>query len=143
MDKDQLRAQFEQALENFEEGSGNLFLYSLLKFDFEYDEENKVVRIEAPITEMMYNPIGYIHGGIITYIADTAMGHLCGAFADRPGVSLELKTQFFRSAKTGSLKAEAYFVKQGKQVQFVECTIHDDQQKLLAKTTATFYSIGE
>jgi uncharacterized protein (TIGR00369 family) len=143
MDKTKLREQFEHALNTHEQGTGQLFLYSLLNFDFEYDEEQKVVRIQAPISEMMYNPMGYIHGGIISYIADTAMGHLCAAFADRPGVSLELKTQFLRTAKTGSLHAEASFLKAGNQIQFVECTIKDDQHRLLAKVTGTFYSIGE
>ncbi|QOY35018.1 PaaI family thioesterase [Anaerobacillus isosaccharinicus] len=143
MDKEKLREQFEHALNTHQEGTGQLFLYSLLNFTFDYDEEHEVVRIEAPISEMMYNPIGYIHGGIITYMADTAMGHLCAAFAYRPGVSLELKTQFLRAAKTGTLKAEAFFVKKGKQVQFVECDIKDDKDQLLAKTTATFYSLPE
>ncbi len=143
MDKEKLRNQFELALENFQEGAGNLFLYSFLNFEFEYDEEKQVVRITAPISEVMYNPIGYIHGGIITYLADTAMGHLCAVFADRPGVSLELKTQFMRTAKSGNLHAEAYFMKNGKQVQFVECTVKDDKDQLLAKVTGTFFSVGE
>ncbi|RXI95544.1 PaaI family thioesterase [Anaerobacillus alkaliphilus] len=143
MDKDKLRRQFEHALENHQEGTGQLFLYSFLNFEFEYDEDQQVVRITAPISEVMYNPIGFIHGGMITYLADTAMGHLCAAFADRPGVSLELKTQFMRSAKAGTLHAEAYFIKKGKQVQFVECTIKDDKNELMAKITGTFFSIGE
>ncbi len=143
MDKEKIRSQFEHALETHKEGTGQLFMYSFLNFDFEYDQENEVVRIEAPISEMMFNPIGFIHGGMITYIADTAMGHLCAAFAERPGVSLELKTQFFRSAKAGSIKAEASFVKKGNKVQFVECVLEDDQQRLLAKATATFYSLEE
>ncbi|OIJ12911.1 thioesterase [Anaerobacillus arseniciselenatis] len=143
MDKEKLRKQFEHALETHQEGTGELFMYSLLNFDFEYDEENEVVRIEAPISELMFNPIGFIHGGMITYIADTAMGHLCAAFAERPGVSLELKTQFFRTAKSGKIFAEASFLKKGRKAQFVECLLKDDQERLLAKATATFLSIEE
>lgn len=141
MDKEKLQQQFQNALETIEEGTGQIFLYSLLNFQFEYDEQNQVVRIEAPITEIMFNPIGLIHGGIITYIADTAMGHLCAAFAENPGVTLELKTQFFRSAKAGTIKAEASFVKKGNKVQFIECVIEDDNKRLLAKATATMFAI--
>lgn len=143
MDKEKLRERFEKALETHEDGTGNLFLYSLLDFTFEYDEKREVVGIEVPISKIMYNPIGYIHGGIFTYIADTAMGHLCAAFADHPGVSLELKTQFIKSAKVGSLYAEAYFLKKGRKIQFLECVIKDGQKRVLSKTTATFYSIDQ
>lgn len=140
MDKEKLREQFEKALDTHEDHSGNLFFYSLLDFSFEYNEEREVVSIEVPISNIMYNPIGFIHGGIFTYIADTAMGHLCAAFADQPGVSLELKTQFLKTAKTGTLFAEAYFLKKGKKIQFLECVIKDEQERILTKTTATFYS---
>jgi uncharacterized protein (TIGR00369 family) len=141
MDKQKMREQFEQALNDHEDGTPQLFLYSMLDFSFEYNEENEEVKITAPISEIMYNPVGYIHGGIITYMADTAMGHLCSAFQDRPSVSLELKTQFFRSAKTGKLEAKAYFIKKGKQVQFAECVIHNEEGRLLSKVTGTFYTI--
>ncbi|WNF38732.1 PaaI family thioesterase [Bacillaceae bacterium IKA-2] len=143
MDKEKLRLQFEKALETHEDGTGNLFFYSLLDFTFDYHTDREVVSIEVPISSLMYNPIGFIHGGIFTYIADTAMGHLCAAFADQPGVSLELKTQFLKTAKTGTLFAEAYFLKKGKNIQFIECVIKDEQKQVLTKTTATFYSIHQ
>lgn len=141
LDKKKLQQKFDQAVEDHNDGSGNLFLYSLLDFSFDYDEEKEQVKIHTPISELMYNPVKFIHGGIISYIADTAMGHLCAAFSEGPSVSLELKTQFFRTAKTGELTAVAYFLKKGSQVQFAECTIHDDKGRLLSKVTGTFYSI--
>lgn len=141
INEEKLKEQFEHALHTHEEGTGQLFLYSFFDFSFQYDEKAEIVHIEMPISEIMYNPIGFLHGGILTYIADTAMGHLCAAFADQPGVSLELKTQFYRSVKTGVVKAKAYFVKKGKKVQFIECILEDDQERLLGKVTSTFYSI--
>ena len=141
LDEQQTMDKFKQALRDHEDGTPQLFMYSLLDFSFEYDEQNEYVTVKAPISDLMYNAIGYIHGGIITYIADTAMGHLCAAFGDYPSVSLELKTQFFRTAKTGELITKAYFLKKGKKVQFVECTIQDDQGRLLSKVTGTFHSI--
>lgn len=140
MDNKLMTERFEQALKDHADGTPQLFLYSLMDFSFDYNEAEKVVTLEVPVTEMMFNPVGYIHGGIITYMADTAMGHLCAAFNEKPSVSLELKTQFFRTAKKGSLAARAYFIKQGKRIQFVECTIHDDESRLLSKVTGTFYS---
>lgn len=141
MDEQQMTKRFKQALQDHEDGTPQLFMYSLMDFSFEYDEEIEVVTLKAPISEVMYNPVGFIHGGIITYMADTVMGHLCAAFGGQPSVSLELKTQFFRTTKTGELIAKAYFIKKGKQVQFVECTIEDDKERLLSKVTGTFYTI--
>jgi len=141
MDEQLMSERFKQALRDHEDGTPQLFMYSLLDFSFEYGEEKEMVTVKAPISEIMYNPVGYIHGGIITYMADTAMGHLCAAFGDQPSVSLELKTQFFRTTKTGQLIAKAYYIKKGKQVQFVECTVEDDKERLLSKVTGTFYTV--
>ncbi|WP_096188203.1 PaaI family thioesterase [Evansella halocellulosilytica] len=141
MDEKLLRDRFEKAMNVHEDGTGQQFLYSLFDFDISYFEEEEKVRIQAPVNPIMFNPVGFIHGGILTYIADTAMGHLCAAFADNPGVSLELKTQFFRSANEGTLIAEAYFLKKGKNVQFVECELSDHHNRMLGKVTATFYSL--
>ncbi|MGJ9383585.1 PaaI family thioesterase [Salipaludibacillus sp. CF4.18] len=141
MDELKTQEKANQAIKDHNDASGNLFLYSLFDFSFDYDEKKEQLSLHTPISELMYNPVKFIHGGIISYIADTAMGHLCAAFTDRPSVSLELKTQFFRTATSGSLTALAYFLKKGSNVQFVECTIHDDKDRLLSKVTGTFYSI--
>ncbi|PTL38959.1 PaaI family thioesterase [Alkalicoccus saliphilus] len=132
-----------EALKAHKDGTPEVFLYSLFDFSFEYDEEKEEVRLEAPVSELMYNPVGFIHGGIITYMADTAMGHLCAAFNEKPSVSLELKTQFLRTEKSGSLHAAAYFLKKGRGVQYVECTIHNDENVLLSKISGTFYTLPE
>ena len=143
MEENKLRELFEQGLQDLDDGSGKLFLYSLLDLDIQYDEDNEKVHISAPITNIMFNQMGIIHGGIITYIADTAMGHLVAAFAENPAVSLELKTQFFRTTNEGSFHAHASFLKKGRNVHFVECDLKDDRDRLLGKVTATFYSVNE
>ncbi|SDY45503.1 uncharacterized domain 1-containing protein [Evansella caseinilytica] len=143
MDENKFRKSFEKALKIHQDGTGQLFLYSLLDFQIDYDEEEEKVFIRVPVTEIMFNPVGFLHGGMLTYIADTAMGHLCAAFAERPGVSLELKTQFFRTTRKGEITAMAYFLKKGKQIQFVECVLVDDRERELGKVTATFYSLAE
>lgn len=143
MKKDDWINKVNQAVETHHDGTSNVFLYSLFDFSFDYLEETEEVHLEAPVTELMYNPVGFIHGGVITYIADTAMGHLCAAFNERPSVSLELKTQFLSTAKSGTLKARAYFLKKGKGVQFVECTIHSDNGTLMSKISGTFYTLPD
>ncbi|MFA9557230.1 PaaI family thioesterase [Evansella sp. AB-rgal1] len=143
MDEQVLRDNFERALKVHNDGTGQLFLDSLMNFDFQYLEEAEKVKITVPVTDIMFNPVGFIHGGIYSYIADTAMGHLCAAFGEKPSVTLELKTQFFRTTREGEIHATAYFLKKGRNVQFVECLLEDEKGKLLGKVTATFYSMGE
>ncbi|WP_417891412.1 PaaI family thioesterase [Bacillus alkalicola] len=143
LDEKMIRDNFERALSKHEEGTGQLFMYSLLDLDITYDEEGEKVNISAPVSDIMFNPIGFLHGGILMYIADTAMGHLCAAFSERPGVTLEVKTQFFRTTRKGTIHATAYFVKKGKSIQFVECLLVDDRGRDLGKVTATFYSLTE
>lgn len=143
MDEQKLRDKFEEAIKVHNDGTGQLFLYSLLDFDIQYDEQKETVSITVPVSEIMFNPIGFIHGGLITYIADTAMGHLCAAFADSPCVSLELKTQFLNTAREGQVHAKASFLKKGRSVQFAECVLEDNKGKMLAKVSGTFYSINK
>ncbi|SDO29838.1 PaaI family thioesterase [Alkalicoccus daliensis] len=143
MNSEELVKKAERAAEVHNDGSPNVFLYSLFDFSFDYLEETEEVILKVPVSDLMYNPVGFIHGGVVGYIADTAMGHLCAAFNERPSVSLELKTQFLNTAKSGTLEAKAYFLKKGKNVQYVECTIHSEDKKLLSKISGTFYTLPD
>lgn len=143
MDREAWLKRADKAITAHEEGTPQLFLYELLGFEFTYDEEAETVSITAPVTEITFNPVGFIHGGILHYLADTAMGHLCAAFLQAPAVSLELKTQYFSSAKDGHMHAVASFKKQGKTIQFITCSVSDDQGRLLSETTGTFYRLPQ
>ena len=85
------------------------------------------------------NPMGTLHGGILCDIADAAMGM---AFASTlaPGESLttvELKINFFRPVWQGQLRAEGRVVQRGRTTGYVECTITDEQNRLVAKAAST------
>lgn len=143
MDRQEWMERAGKAVDAHEEGTPQLFLYELMGFSFTYDEDKEVVRIKAPVSDIMFNPVGFIHGGILHYLADTAMGHLCAAFLQAPAVSLELKTQYFATVKEGHLHAEARFKKKGKTVQFIVCDIKDDDGRVLSETTGTFYKVPQ
>ncbi|CAM3943582.1 PaaI family thioesterase [Alkalicoccus chagannorensis] len=143
MTEEELQKKTAAALEAHRDGGPDVFLYSLFDFAFDYDTEQERVHLHVPVTEMMLNPIGFIHGGLIAYIADSALGHLCAAFTETPSVSLELKTQFLRSKKSGTLRAEASFLKKGKNIQFTECSIYDEEDNLMSVITGTFYALDQ
>lgn len=85
------------------------------------------------------NPMGTLHGGILCDIADAAMGM---AFASTLGpdesfTTVELKINFFRPVWEAQLKAEAWVVRRGRNLGYVECEITDDNGKLVAKAAST------
>jgi uncharacterized protein (TIGR00369 family) len=85
------------------------------------------------------NPMGTLHGGILCDIADAAMGI---AFASTLGqdesfTTVELKINFFRPVWQAQLKAEGTVVRRGHTIGYVECTITDEQNRLVAKAAST------
>ncbi|HEY6293359.1 MAG TPA: PaaI family thioesterase [Terriglobia bacterium] len=85
------------------------------------------------------NPMGTLHGGILCDLADAAMGM---AFASTLSpretfTTLELKINFLRPVWTARLRAEAKVVHRGKTVGYVECTVTDERDRLVAKAVST------
>lgn len=139
MDKIKLLEKVNDAVEKAELSPEQLFLFRLLEFDFSYDDEEKTCKVTCPVTETMLNPIGTVHGGIYTYLADTAIGHLNFRYKEDPYVSLEFKTSFFKTTQDGKLIATARYVKDGYNVQFAECVIENEKGEKMCTTTGTFY----
>ena len=85
------------------------------------------------------NPMGTVHGGVLCDIADAAMGMAYAASLEE-GESftmLELKINFLRPVWAGRLIATGRIVKDGQTVGLVECDIHDDQDRLVARASST------
>jgi uncharacterized protein (TIGR00369 family) len=86
-----------------------------------------------------HNAMGTVHGGIMCDLADVAMGV---AFAStlKDGESfttLELHANYFHSVREGKLAATAGVLRRGGGVGYVECEIHDDAGRLIAKMAST------
>ncbi|MCW2996124.1 MAG: hypothetical protein JWQ18_3619, partial [Conexibacter sp.] len=113
----------------------------LLGFDIERVDEGNVVFAMDPI-EAHQNPLGTIHGGIITTLLDSAMG--CAVHTTIPAggmyTTLELKVNFLRPAFAGGarLLAEGTVLNRGSTAVLVEATITDaDSGKKIAHGTST------
>ena len=85
------------------------------------------------------NPMGTLHGGILCDIADAAMGLAFASTlaADETFTTVELKINFFRPVWTAQLRAEGAVVQRGRTVGYVECTISDEENRLIAKAAST------
>ena len=86
------------------------------------------------------NPYGFVHGGAIATLIDTAMGAAV-AFADDKDsapVTIELKVTYLEPGKPGELVAEAAVRKRGKRITVVEAeVIQDGEHVALALGTFT------
>ncbi len=85
------------------------------------------------------NPMGTLHGGILCDIADAAMGM---AFASTLApeeffTTVELKINFFRPVWQAQLRAQGMVVRRGQTIGYVECSITDEQNRLVAKAAST------
>src|ERR1700733_11229606 len=85
------------------------------------------------------NPMGTLHGGILCDIANAAMGIAFASTlaADESFTTVELKINFFRPVWQAQLKAEGTVVRRGHTIGYVECTITDDENRLVAKAAST------
>jgi len=91
--------------------------------------------------EEHYNPLGTVHGGIVTTVLDTAMG--CAVQSElEAGVAyptIELKTSFVRpvTLAAGRLRAEGRLLHGGSRIMTAEARLADPVGKLYAHATST------
>src|SRR5438128_5802593 len=85
------------------------------------------------------NPMGTLHGGVLCDLADAAMGMAYASSLDEGETftTLELKINFLKPVWTGRLVATGRVVKGGHTVGLVECDVHDDKDRLVARASST------
>lgn len=90
------------------------------------------------------NPMGRVHGGVISALADAAMGTAYGrVLLDEEDFStIELKVNFMRPVKTGTIIARARIVQRGLRIGFLDCEIRDTAERLVATATSTCMTIS-
>jgi uncharacterized protein (TIGR00369 family) len=94
---------------------------------------------EMEVSERHHNPLGTVHGGVYCDLADAAMGWAYAAtLAEGESfTTIELKVNFLRAVRQGTLAAEAKVVKAGSTLGYVECEVQDEQGRLVAKAAST------
>jgi uncharacterized protein (TIGR00369 family) len=85
------------------------------------------------------NPMGTLHGGVLCDVADAAMGIAYASnLADGESfTTLELKINFLRSFRSGTLTATARVVKAGRTIGLTECDVTDADGRLIARAMST------
>ncbi len=101
-------------------------------------EEGHVV-LEFEASEKHHQPNGVVQGGVLTAIADAAMG-MAGMTVQEIGwanTTIELKINFVRPVIRGRVKAEARVVRAGRTVIFLEATVLNAEGKVAAVASSS------
>jgi uncharacterized protein (TIGR00369 family) len=80
-------------------------------------------------------PNGYLHAAAVVGLADTACGYGCILGLPEGGIgftTIELKTNFVRTANAGTITCEATLVHGGRTTQIWDATVRDEQERTLA-----------
>jgi uncharacterized protein (TIGR00369 family) len=101
-------------------------------------EEGRVV-LEFEASEKHHQPNGVVQGGVLTAIADAAMG-MAGMTVQEIGwanTTIELKINFIRPVIRGQVQAEGRVIKAGKTVIFLESTVLNAEGKVAAVASSS------
>jgi uncharacterized protein (TIGR00369 family) len=114
--------------------AGTGYLPGLLGIEF-LDVEDGVVRAQLALRQDHFAPNGYVHAATLVALADTAAGYGCLLNLPEGGTgftTIELKTNFLRSATEGTITCEARLVHGGKTTQLWDATVSDPEGRQMA-----------
>ncbi|WP_084759789.1 PaaI family thioesterase [Nocardia mangyaensis] len=90
---------------------------------------------ELPVREALLAPNGYLHAATVVALADTVCG--VGARLALPAeasgfTTLELKTNYLGTARSGTVTVDAALVHGGRRTQVWDATVRDDAGRAIA-----------
>jgi uncharacterized protein (TIGR00369 family) len=88
---------------------------------------------------------GIVQGGVITQIADAAMGMSLATLQEDGlwNTTIELKINFIRPVVSGRLRAIGRVVEMKQTLMFSEADVLDDQDRLVARASSTCLAVPE
>lgn len=107
-----------------------------------YDTDEDVYVHQMLVTDELKNRYKILHGGVTTTFIDTAMGSTVfqAVGKDRRSVTLDLHVSFLKPGLEGWLTAKTQVIKQGRTIIVMETKVKDEQEKLIARASGTFFS---
>ena len=114
--------------------AGADFLPGLIGIEFDASEP-EAVRARLPLRKALFAPNGYLHAGAVVTLADTACGYGCILSLPEGATgftTIELKTNFLRSAQEGTIECTARLVHSGRTTQLWDATVTDPEGRTMA-----------
>jgi acyl-CoA thioesterase len=97
-------------------------------------------KVMMPFRKEFTNPRGFIHGGVISSLADTAAAiALATKYGDKTYFTAKLDMEFKSAIEDGEIFAEARIIKRKGKFFFSRIEIKDGREKLLATGSAVYF----
>ena len=124
--------------------AGSRYLPGLLGIEV-YEVSDGSARARLELAERHQAPNGYLHAGTVVTLADSACGY--GCILNLPEgatgfTTIELKTNFLRSAREGTIECEAELVHGGRTTQIWDATVTDAEGRRMALFRCTQLILG-
>jgi uncharacterized protein (TIGR00369 family) len=116
----------------------------LLGAELEAFEQGKAV-LSLNVRDELKQQHGFIHGGVVSYLADNALTYAGGSVLG-DSVTSEYKINYLRPAVGEKLTARASVVSAGKRQAVCQCevvAITDDDERIVAVAQGTIIKVGE
>ncbi|MCF6094390.1 PaaI family thioesterase [Microaerobacter geothermalis] len=114
--------------------------WELLNLQIIETNDERVV-LKLPVHQGLTQPYGFVHGGAIATLIDSAIASLmtCTLKQHEETVTIEMKVNYLSSTRDKDLFAEASLVKRGKTISVAMAIVRDVDGKDIAIGTATFF----
>jgi uncharacterized protein (TIGR00369 family) len=104
------------------------------------EEREDFGKVMMPFSKEFTNPGGFIHGGVISSLADTAVATaLDTKYGDKTYFTAKLDMEYKSAIKDGEIFAEARIIKRKGKFFFSRIEIKDGREKLLATGSAVYF----
>jgi uncharacterized protein (TIGR00369 family) len=104
------------------------------------------VQIELPIRADLLQQHGFVHGGVVSYLADNALTYAGGTSMRVPVVTSEFKINYVRPAQGDRLVARAEALSTGRSQAVCRCDVYaviGTQERLCAVAQGTIVALSE
>ena len=94
--------------------------------------------------ERVLNPFGYVAGGYLSVFADELLSSAIGSVMEEGefATTAELKISFLKPVKKGRVTGQAKVLRKGQRVAFVEATIENEKDEVVATVSSTWTVVG-
>ncbi|WP_313891398.1 PaaI family thioesterase [Psychrobacillus sp.] len=138
----QLLTNFLRGIQNKQQNNAPTYLNATFQMDTSFEDDKCIVTL--PITPLTYNSFNIPHGGVISTLADNAMGFLVNKDLHAEGkgaVTTNMTIHFVKAATEKTLIATATYLHKGRQTIVLECTVTQPDGKKIAYATGSFFVI--
>ena len=122
-------------------GKNSTFIDGLLHMDRELDDQT--CEIDIPITRMLDNTLGIVHGGFTATVLDTAMGTLANKLLPEgyAAVTSQMKIHYLAPGMGDSLHCKATLIHKGRSTVVLEADVFRSDGRKIAHSSGSFFVV--